>query len=69
MFKSGGTKFGAFSNTSSSGFGFEKTNQTSTAQTSKSVPSKGETNKVNANDYVPKRFGLKFDPPTISKPS
>ena len=28
---------------------------------------KASSNKFKQNDYYPKRFGLKYDPPTISK--
>jgi hypothetical protein len=65
MFKSGGTKFGSFS-TTSSGFTSEKTSYTASTQVAKPSVSKDSNNKVNPTDYVPKRFGLKFDPPSIS---
>jgi len=63
MFKSGANKFGSFS-TTTSGFGNDKTSMNSTATTVKQTATK-DGHKVTANDYVPKRFGLKFDPPSI----
>jgi len=63
MFKSGSNKFGSFSSTNT-GFGAEKTSLNSTAPTVKQTPTK-DNHKVTSNDYVPKRFGLKFDPPTV----
>jgi hypothetical protein len=65
MFKSGGTKFGSFSGTSTT-FAPEKTSYSTTTQVAKPTISKDSNHKVNSNDYVPKRFGLKFDPPSIS---
>jgi centrosomal protein CEP19 len=63
MFKSGATKFGAFS-TTTSGFGNDKTSLNTANSTTKPSSSK-DSHKVSSNDYVPKRFGLKFDPPTV----
>jgi len=63
MFKSGANKFGSFS-TTTTGFGTDKTSINSTAPSVKQNPSK-DNHKVSSNDYVPKRFGLKFDPPTV----
>jgi len=54
---------GAFS-TTSSGFGNEKTSSNTTSSTMKPSSTK-DSHKVTSNDYVPKRFGLKFDPPTV----
>jgi len=53
-------KFGAFSDNSQPSY---TSAQTNVVQPNK--PSKDSAAKVIANDYVPKRFGLKYDPPTI----
>jgi len=61
MFKTGGTKFGAFgdSNTTSA-------NSTAkTSNTTKEVNVKSSSSKFEPADFAPKRFGLKYDPPSI----
>jgi len=65
MFKSSGTKFGAFSENSQPSYG-GKTSSTSTNSTSKENSNSSKVTKVEPNDFVIKRFGLKYDPPTIS---
>ncbi len=67
MFKTN-TKFGSFSSTPT-GFNSDKISSSSSNQNAKTGGSSKDSNKINSNDFVPKRFGLKFDPPTISKKS
>jgi len=66
MLKSSGTKFGAFSdNPQPSHNG--KTTTGSNSLSSKENTGSSKVTKVEPNDFVTKRFGLKYDPPTISK--
>jgi len=69
MSRIGSTKFGSFgtfgdfggssSSTAGKGSLAPSSSKPKETSTSKNVP------KVEANDYVPKRFGLKYNPPTI----
>lgn len=66
MFKTNGPKFGNFAEpsylTSQNSKGPAVHNDTS----SKAKQGSSNEPKFDSNDYVPKRFALKFDPPTIS---
>lgn len=64
MFKTSNMKFGSFTNNSSATTSSEKPSTTIPANNKNS--SSKDNHKINSNDFVPKRFGLKFDPPTIS---
>jgi hypothetical protein len=64
MFKTTNMKFGSFPSNTSNDTGSAKTS--STINSNNKGGSSKDTNKISGNDYVPKRFGLKFDPPTIS---
>lgn len=65
MFKTTGTKFGTLAEpsylTSTSGKGYTASDDLP----SKTKQSSANDSKFDSNDYVPKRFALKFDPPTI----
>jgi len=60
MYRPSSAKVGAFSDNNQPSY---TSAQTNVVQPSK--PAKDSKDKVIANDYVPKRFGLKYDPPTI----
>jgi len=64
MFKSSGTKFGSFGNDTPS-YSMKTTYTSSVTNPSKENSNKGPTTKIEQHDFVPKRFGLKYDPPTI----
>jgi len=60
MFKTGAAKFGAFADNTTSSYTFGKTSTTTKDSNTKSSGPKFEP-----TDFVPKRFGLKYDPPSI----
>jgi len=62
MSKVGGIQYSDFS---SSGYSFYGGKSSSTPQAQKESTSSKRSFKVDANDYVPKRFAVKYDPPTI----
>lgn len=64
MFKSSGTKFGTFSNDTPS-YSMKTTYSSSVTNPSKENSNKAPPTKIEQHDFVPKRFGLKYDPPTI----
>lgn len=61
MLKTGNTKFGAFGASNQPSY-------TSSGRPQSSSPtraSSGPANKIDPSDFLPKRFGLKYDPPAI----
>jgi len=62
MSKLGGIQYSDFS---SSGYSFYGGKSSSTPQAQKESASSKRSSKVDPNDYVPKRFAVKYDPPTI----
>jgi len=62
MSKLGGIQYSDFS---SSGYSFYGGKSSSTPQAQKESASSKRGFKVDPNDYVPKRFAVKYDPPTI----
>jgi len=65
MFKTNGPKFGNFCEPSYPSTAIGKGYTASEALPSKSKQASANESKFDSNDYVPKRFALKFDPPTI----
>jgi len=58
MNRPGSSKFGSFAGTTQPSYQSGRTQSNSPGRS-------GTHHKIEANDFVPKRFGLKYDPPTI----
>jgi len=65
MSKLGGIQYNDFSSSSYSFYGGNKASSTSASQAQKESATSKKSFKVDPNDYVPKRFAIKYDPPTI----
>jgi len=65
MSKLGGIQYNDFSSSGYSFYGGSKAPSTSASQGQKESTTSKKSVKVDPNDYVPKRFAVKYDPPTI----